>query len=120
MALVRARFRPSTVISAVVPRAMPCGVTEFSVGGVVRLPVGCNSAPAAAVATSATHRLLRSHRFRMIHLVHLQLPIEETSRQNLSAWCERQPEGPIGLVPHGEDFAEVRGPEYFGGAVGPG
>src|SRR5260370_22509072 len=40
MALALARFNPSTVISTVVPRAMPTGLTAFSVGGVVRLPVG--------------------------------------------------------------------------------
>src|ERR1051326_5851920 len=36
MAEVRARLRPSTVSSTVVPRAMPWGETELSVGGVVR------------------------------------------------------------------------------------
>ena len=40
MALALARFRPSTVISTVAPRATPSGATELMVGGVVRLPVG--------------------------------------------------------------------------------
>src|SRR5215472_5070365 len=38
MTLAFARFRPSMVISTEVPRATPCGATEFSVGGVVRFP----------------------------------------------------------------------------------
>src|SRR5580700_5491485 len=40
MALALARFKPSTVNSTVVPRAMPTGDTLFNVGGVVRSPVG--------------------------------------------------------------------------------
>src|SRR5438067_346149 len=53
MALARARLRPSTVSSTVVPRTTPTGTTELSVGGVMRLPDGWLESAAASTALIA-------------------------------------------------------------------
>src|SRR2546429_5135003 len=62
-ALGRERFKPSTFISTVAPRATPKGVTELIVGGVVRLPVGHSvelwAKAAAVMATKSRMRFIQ-------------------------------------------------------------
>src|SRR5947209_16143419 len=100
MALARDRFRPSTVSSMLVPRAAPNGVTESSVGGVVRLPAAA-AADVNASAHAANTALLRRQQFLMIHLVDLYLPVHKARGQGFSVGRELQPEGPVHAPRHG-------------------
>src|SRR5579862_3340592 len=110
MAEARARLRPSTVISTVVPRAMPRGETALRVGGVVRLP--------AAKASGAAQRSRAN--LVMRRLVEFELAVEEGGGEGFAVGGEFEAEGPIGLVGDGPDFGEVGGAEEFDGAIGGG
>src|SRR5579871_716401 len=125
MALARARFRPSTVISTLVPRAMPSGWTVSRVGGVVRFPVERTVLSAAqAAGASAAHAanpraLFRSH-LVMIHLVNFQCSIKQAGGEALAVRREFQSKGPIRLLRHGADLRQVHGLKEADGAIGRG
>src|SRR5689334_21339089 len=98
---------------------MPRGCTELSVGGVVRLPVGCSPVAASAAQAVTTARLLfRSQHLVMIDLVNLHQAIKEARRERLAIGCEFQPEGPVGQFPDSVYLGEIRGAKQFDRAIG--
>src|ERR1041384_4025769 len=106
MALARARFSPSTVISTLVPRATPRGATELSVGGVVRLP-----APERTVAQSSRAALHPN-------VVDFKVAIEEPRCELVPAGRELQAERPVGEFGNHADLGEIGRAKELDIAVG--
>src|SRR5438270_5910102 len=102
MALARARFRPSTVISTAVPRATPSGETELSVGGVVRLPAA-NNEPAQKTKVSRAGSMTARHPDG----VNFKVAIEEPRCEFVPGRRELEAERPVGQLGNGADLGEI-------------
>src|SRR5438270_13672908 len=103
MPLALARFNPSTVSSTVVPRAIPCGETVSSVGGVVRLP-----AAHAAAAQKVSNAAL---------LIKFQRPIEHPRSERFSVRRVLKPERPIRQLRNRADLGQIGCSQNLDGAV---